>query len=87
MATKKLPKNYWDVIEAFLPNYYSRADVAECNDLDKEIEDGSKSKRKQARLDELNAALYAEALKVRKTACTNRPVVFSQAAINILVSQ
>lgn len=65
---KPLPKNFWGTVENYLPDYYSREDVAECNDLEMMRDDGDKMTVKQkARLESLNRRLYKEACKVAAT--------------------
>lgn len=69
MAAKKtikepLPKNFWDVIENHLPNYSSRDDVAESNDLDAKKDNcGVLTTVEARRLESLNRKLYKEACR------------------------
>lgn len=58
----KLPENYWDIIEKHLPNYSSRNDVAENNNLRKKIEDGNISDNDLILSYESSIKLYKEAL-------------------------
>jgi hypothetical protein len=61
-----LPKNFWDVVEGHLPNYSSREDVAENNDLETKKDNcGVLSTVEARRLDSLNRKLYKEALAAK----------------------
>jgi hypothetical protein len=74
MATKKapLPKNFWDIVEKYLPNYYSRQDVADNNDLVTKSHAYLGDKRTLSQLDKSNRKLYEEAL-MAKNGTTNAP--------------
>jgi hypothetical protein len=58
-----LPKNFWQVVEDHLPNYFHRDDVAECNDLSAKEENGELTAAEARRLDSLNRKFYKEACR------------------------
>jgi hypothetical protein len=64
--TKTLPKNFWDTVEKYLPNYHSRQDVADNNDLVTKSHAYLGDKRTLNQLDKSNRKLYEEALMAKK---------------------
>ena len=65
---EKLPKHYWELVEMYLPNYSTRQDVADSDDLGCLIDDGDRKEwitvsieEAEKERTEIDTALFKEA--------------------------